>query len=196
MQHIRPLQDHPEFTIREYSGWTEYRVENWRLARDGSHKVVRGYGWSWLDPLIPLVTAVCWQTISNTRLYSFLYTLLIGTYVYSKCTNVLWESVIVIHSFGIQYETHRGLPGIPLLMSRHFIPLTCLQDFVINEGLHGWNVRYYLAALEQSPHGTISLHVPFENILPHFPVLLEVYQEVQEMVFQRPSGASTDEQPH
>ena len=63
MQHIRPLQDHPEFTIREYSGWTEYRVENWHLARDGSRRVVKGYGWSWIDPVIPVVTAIWWHTV-------------------------------------------------------------------------------------------------------------------------------------
>lgn len=117
--------------------------------------------------------------ILNTKLYTLLYSLLIAVYMYSKCTSVLWgewpivfavppptndspESVIVIPSFGLQYETQRGLPGIPLLTSRHFIPLTYLQDFVINEGLHGWNVRYYLAALEQSPLDTISLHVPYQ----------------------------------
>lgn len=75
---------------------------------------------------------------------------------------VLAESVIIIPSFGLQFETHTGLPGVPLFASRRFIPFTYLQDFIINEGLRGWNVRYYLAAIEKSQDGAISLHVPYE----------------------------------
>lgn len=63
MQHTRPLQDHPEFSIRESRGCTEYRVESWRVARDGSGRVLRFYGWSSLDPVVPLLIAIFWQTV-------------------------------------------------------------------------------------------------------------------------------------
>ena len=70
--------------------------------------------------------------------------------------------MILIPSFGLQFETHKGLPGIPLFTTRHFIPFVYLQDFVINEGLRGWNIRYYLAAIEKPKEGGISIHVAYE----------------------------------
>ncbi|KAG8221401.1 hypothetical protein J3R82DRAFT_1584 [Butyriboletus roseoflavus] len=47
----RPLPDtHPEFTVTRWQGFTEYRVEHWRLARDGSGRIARGTCvWSWVD---------------------------------------------------------------------------------------------------------------------------------------------------
>ena len=57
MQHNRPLQDHPEFTIRDYPGIREYRVENWRLARDGSGTILKYDGWSWFDVLVAAIVA-------------------------------------------------------------------------------------------------------------------------------------------
>lgn len=57
---MRPLPDtHPEFTVVYWPGFTEYRVENWRLARDGSGRIVRGTcAWSWLDPALVVVLAL------------------------------------------------------------------------------------------------------------------------------------------
>ncbi|KAJ6596778.1 hypothetical protein DFH09DRAFT_825236, partial [Mycena vulgaris] len=73
------------------------------------------------------------------------------------------ESVIIIPPHGIQLETHRGLPWFaPLTVTRRFIPLASLQDFVIHEGLSGWNVRYYLAAIRLSSSGDFRLHVAYE----------------------------------
>jgi hypothetical protein len=57
------------------------------------------------------------------------------------------ESVLVLPSYGIQLETHRGLPSLPFFVSRRFIPLAEVQDVLINEGLRRWDVRYYLAIL-------------------------------------------------
>ena len=37
-----------------------------------------------------------------------------------------------------------------------------LQDFVINEGLRRWDVRYYLAAVQSDPDGGFALKVAFE----------------------------------
>ena len=194
MQRTRPVHDHPEFTVREHQGCTEYRVENWRISHNGSRNVLKNYGWSWVDPVIPILTAVLWQTvcipfvkyitsftldkISRNRFYITLFACFMSAYVYAKCASVLWgkfvalsrllafdvltESIIVIPSYGIQFETYRGPLGVPLFSSRRFIPFVYLQDFVINEGLHGWNVRYYLAAVEKPEMGVVRLHVPYE----------------------------------
>jgi len=61
--------------------------------------------------------------------------------------------------------------------------MTALQDFVINEGIRRWDVRYYLTAIKRSRTGHLTLDVAYENILPHFPVLLEVYRGVHESLF-------------
>ena len=77
--------------------------------------------------------------------------------------------------------------------------MSALQDFVINEGLHGWNVRYYLTAIQRKGQNDHILQVAYEvglynpwlntllmcsqNLLPHFPVLLKVYNDVQATLF-------------
>ncbi|KAI0082753.1 hypothetical protein K474DRAFT_1654910 [Panus rudis PR-1116 ss-1] len=186
MRRSKPLPDHPEFSIIEHLTCREFRVENWRLARDGSRKVLRFYGWSYYDALFPLAISILWPKAHADK--KFFYVLLVAVliYAYHKCTRILWESVIAIPLLGIQLETHRGLPGLPLSVSRNFIPMSFLRDFIINEGLHGWNVRYYLAAIKEQDQ-VVTLHVAFENILPYFPVLLEVYHGVQEMMFEETS---------
>jgi phosphatidylinositol N-acetylglucosaminyltransferase subunit H len=63
MQHIRPLQDHPQFSVRSDKGYREYRVENWRLARDGSGRVIKSYGWTWFDLFVPVLLAVVWPKV-------------------------------------------------------------------------------------------------------------------------------------
>ena len=40
--------------------------------------------------------------------------------------------------------------------------MSTLQDFVINEGLHGWNVRYYLTAIERKNPNDFALQVAYE----------------------------------
>ncbi|KAF9242091.1 hypothetical protein BU15DRAFT_73019 [Melanogaster broomeanus] len=158
MRQTRPLPDtHPEFSVIEWPGFCEYRVENWRLARNGSGKVIRGAtAWSWLDPCLPLLLSLVW-TWNPDRLSAFLLVVIVLVWaVWSRCNQVLHESVLVFPAVGIQLETHRGHPSLePLLDSE------------------GWNVRYYLAALKRSNKGDISIQVAFENILPYFSVLQE-----------------------
>ena len=72
------------------------------------------------------------------------------------------ESIIVIPPHGIQFETHRGFPPYPLFASRSFIPLIILQNFVINEGLRRWDVRFYLAAIKKASSGAMSMEVAYE----------------------------------
>jgi hypothetical protein len=122
----------------------------------------------------------------------------------ANCT----ESVIAYPPHGLQLETHRGFPPHPLTVSRRFVPLTSLQDFFINEGLRRWDVRFYLVAMSKSSKGRYSLEVAYEasfiatsifssvrssrhqNILPHFPVLLEVYRGVHDALFEQPDQDS------
>lgn len=88
-----------------------------------------------------------------------------------SCSFPSTESLLVFPTLGIQLSTYRGhplLPTYPLQTTHHFIPLAALEDVVIHEGLHGWNVRYYLAALQrrrvrQGGGGSrIEVHVAFE----------------------------------
>lgn len=40
--------------------------------------------------------------------------------------------------------------------------MSALQDFVINEGLQGWNVRYYLTAIQRKGQNDHILQVAYE----------------------------------
>jgi hypothetical protein len=66
MQQTRPLPDcHPELSVTEWPSFREYRVENWRLARDGSGNVVRGAtSWGWIDLCLPVVISFIWPRVS------------------------------------------------------------------------------------------------------------------------------------
>ncbi|KAG1754507.1 hypothetical protein EDB19DRAFT_1892490 [Suillus lakei] len=175
MQRTRPLPDcHPELSVTEWPSFREYRVENCRLARDGSGNVVRGAtSWGWIDLCLPVVISFIWPKFRGSTMLCAFAVLVVGFTVYCRCAQVLHESVLVFPAYGIQLETHRGYPLLkPLFVSRRFIHASLLEDFIINEGLRRWNVRYYLACSNS-----------IQNILPHFPVLLEVYQGVQELMF-------------
>lgn len=66
MRRAHPLPDHPEFSIIDYPSCREFRVENWRLARDGSRKVINNAQWSWFDVLLPVVIAIIWPQVGDT----------------------------------------------------------------------------------------------------------------------------------
>ncbi|KAH8117359.1 hypothetical protein DFH11DRAFT_1005067 [Phellopilus nigrolimitatus] len=100
-------------------------------------------------------------------------------YAYWRCTTIIYESVIVFPPHGVQLETHRGPFQRPIFVARRFIPAVYIQDIIINEALRRWNVRYYLALIVHSPKEKLELAVFFENTLPHFPVLLEVYRGIK-----------------
>ena len=114
------------------------------------------------------------------------------------------ENVIVLPSKDLQLEVHRGLPGLPISIERRVIPVSTISAVIINEGLHGWNVRYYLAVLAKVGE-TESLHVLYEvrppfppsaststevlftqNQLPRMPVLRDVYHNLQVLLFDKP----------
>lgn len=69
--------------------------------------------------------------------------------------------MIVLPSKDLELEVHRGLPGLPMFVERRVIPASIISAVIINEGLYGWNVRYYLAVLTKADE-TQSLHVLYE----------------------------------
>ncbi|GBE82026.1 GPI-GlcNAc transferase complex, PIG-H component-domain-containing protein [Sparassis latifolia] len=191
MRRTSPLLDFPEFSLLECPGWREYRVENPRLVHTGAHTLRRILHWYWTDATLPLLAAILWPSVSKNRVAVVGLVSAVLIYLYTRCTQVLWESVVVLPSLGIQLETHQGLPSLPLFTSRRFIPLSSLQDFVINEGLRRWDIRYYLVAIQRSQNGVISLEVAYENLLPRFAVLFEVYHGVHETLLG--DGSKQDE---
>ncbi|KAI6104377.1 hypothetical protein F5141DRAFT_188233 [Pisolithus sp. B1] len=195
MRSTRPLRDtHPEFLVIEWPTFREYRVENWRLARDGSGRIIRGaVTWTWLDLCLPLFISFLWPKLRGNSTALASIGVALSVFAWSRCNQVLYESVLVFPTLGIQLESHRGHPSLgSLFVSRRFIHVSCLEDFVIHEGLRRWNVRYFLAAIKRSNNGSISFHVAFENILPYFPVLLEVYTAVQGSIFPQQPRDSTE----
>ncbi|KAI0032274.1 hypothetical protein K488DRAFT_50270 [Vararia minispora EC-137] len=149
MQRTRPLLDHPEFLVINIPELSrEYRVENWRIVRDGSRRIIRGTsGLGILDGLVMLLVAALWPMTYPHRVRAALLFASLACYLHARCTQVLWESVLAFPGLGLQFETARGFPPHALFVSRTFLPLGQLQDVIVNEGLHRWDVRFYLAAL-------------------------------------------------
>lgn len=185
MRRSRPLPDtNPELLVIETPGLCrEYRVENWHLARDGSGRIIKGVSrLAWKDVIFAALATLMWSSICTHTASLVAFTAILVLIIYQKCTQVLWESVLVIPPHGIQLETHRGFPSYPLFASRTFIPLTTFQNFIINEGLRRWDVRFYLAVLQKPSNTALHLEVAYENLLPHFPVLIEVYRGVHKFL--------------
>lgn len=75
----------------------------------------------------------------------------------------LSESVIVLPPHGIQLETHRGpFPSHPTFSIKRFIPASKLSEVVINEGLRGWNVLFYLVAMWHTKSRGTVLEVAYQ----------------------------------
>lgn len=71
MKRTKPLPDtHPELTILESAGYREYRIQNWRLARDGSGRIISGHKlWCWTDTLVSILLALLWLKVADADLY-------------------------------------------------------------------------------------------------------------------------------
>ncbi|KAI0748299.1 hypothetical protein C8Q80DRAFT_730780 [Daedaleopsis nitida] len=191
MQRKTPLDGHPELTVVEHPAWTEYRVD--ATGRSASATRIPPLGPLWLHLSLVLVLAYCWDTVASSAARIAALALAILAYLYSRLTQVQWESVVILPSLGVQLETHRGFAGLSLLAACKFVPWSSLDDFLINEGIRGWDIRYYLVAINRTPQGPIQLEVAFENILPRFPVLLEVYHGVQEALRHQTGHKHADE---
>ncbi|KAG7097075.1 hypothetical protein E1B28_004461 [Marasmius oreades] len=183
MQRSLLSSTNPEFSALRFPTFTEFKVENWRLSRDGTGKIVKGSSsWSWPDCIPPVIVAYLWPKTSLWARITII--MLVAVLVWLKCTQVLFESVVVFPDHGIQLETHRGLPPWTFSVSRRFIPKATLRDVVINEGITRWNIRYYLLAINQRKPDVVDIELFFPNILPHFPVLQEVYCGVHDILFR------------
>ena len=65
MRRSRPLPDsYPEFSILEYPGFREYRVENWRLARDGSRAARKASYLRWRDVITVTLLSLVWPGVN------------------------------------------------------------------------------------------------------------------------------------
>lgn len=178
MQRVQPLRDtHPQFSTFKTPSYHEFKLENWKLAGDGSGKVIRPHPELYLALGIP-VLAWLYQRLAGGLQY---VGLAVGLWLLGQSVflNVSHESLVVYPPHGVQVETHRGFRNCIFSSSRTFIPFTVLQDIVINEGLYGWNVRYYIVALTRPRNSDTVLKVVFPNLLPHFPILKIVYNEIQ-----------------
>ncbi|TFY56461.1 hypothetical protein EVG20_g8918 [Dentipellis fragilis] len=177
MQRTRPLPNtNPELLLIKSPGPSrEYRVENRRLDYEGG--VQGAFGLTRGDIGAITLATILWPLVFPHVIPCAIIGFVTTWLAYRKCTQILWESVLVIPR-GIQLETHRGFPPYPLFASRNFIPLVAFQDLIINEGLRRWDIRYYIAVLQTSPDGTSKLQIAFENLLPRLPVLLEVYHDI------------------
>ncbi|KAH0583992.1 hypothetical protein H2248_009573 [Termitomyces sp. 'cryptogamus'] len=154
---------YPQLTVYNIAGYSEYRIENWRLSHDGKGSKVTGTALvSVQDAILVMLNAfIYWRMSPSSSWYGSAQLRRVGTHV---CVGS--ESVIVIPAHGIQLETHRGLPGLRLFASRRFIGLTALQDVVIHEGLRGWDIRFYLVAIKFADSSRFSLEVAYQ--VSHF----------------------------
>ncbi|KAI0831489.1 hypothetical protein BC628DRAFT_1510889 [Trametes gibbosa] len=181
MQRTVPLKKWPELSVIEYPGWLEYRVETSK-----SSTRLQAYG---IDAILMFGVACYWNVAASRASWGIVFAVLLLFVVYSRLMRIVWESVVVLPSLGIQLETHRGPAGYPLFATRKFIPWSTLEDFLINEGIRGWDIRYYLMAMNRTPQSTLKLDVAFEHLLPRFPILMEVYRGVQEAMHREKERA-------
>ncbi|KIY74356.1 hypothetical protein CYLTODRAFT_3141 [Cylindrobasidium torrendii FP15055 ss-10] len=145
------------------------------------------------------VTILVLGTLSSVLyLYSaYLPLVLAIALLWRQQNSLISESLFIVPGHGIQLEQQRG-PRTFRRTTRRFVPLSRLRDVVINEGLSGWNVRYYLAVVTEDQTGATRLEVVFEvrvgqlwcalgshsrkSFLPRFPILHKVYNEVHDIL--------------
>jgi len=175
---MQPLSDtNPELLIFESPGTLEYRIENWHLSRVGNGKVIEGaHNFDWQD--ISILLAFLYLEIQGLFWPSCALGALAVLRIWRRCTQVLSESVVILPPHGVQLESRHGLPLLPLFTRRLFVPLTTLHDVVINEGLRRWDVRHYLAIIQQIGPRSFVIEVAYKNLLPHQSVLQLVYRGI------------------
>ncbi|KAF9483903.1 hypothetical protein BDN70DRAFT_873303 [Pholiota conissans] len=181
-----PLPTHRELVVIEYPGYREYRLENPRLSARSTRLQQPASSTVTSILLVPLL-AVCWQSFPGKYGYPVI-AISLALFFRNIVNQLLYESVILIPPHGIQLETHRGIPGMrPLFSSKRFISSTSLQDVVINEGLRGWTVLYYLVAMRHLHNQGSVLEVAYENLLPCHSILLLVLEGIQEIMLYGPA---------
>ncbi|KAF8894570.1 hypothetical protein BD779DRAFT_848347 [Infundibulicybe gibba] len=102
------LSTNPELIVLEFPGFREYRVENWRLARDGSRRIIWGVsGWTLWDTVMALIVSIVWPWVIDHYWRLTATCFLVAYLVWSRLTQIVSESVIILPPHGIQLETHR-----------------------------------------------------------------------------------------
>ena len=108
------------------------------------------------------------------------------------------ESMVVVKGLGVQLSTTRGistaLPSVfhtvhssnqedrkgekdggrsatrfAISTSNLFIPLDSISDIVINEGIYGWRIIYYLVIIQTQGKEEVKLRIAFPVRPPFFP---------------------------
>jgi hypothetical protein len=141
----------------------------------------RNSSWNTTDGQTPLAF---WLALLVVLIHGKIRSVLYRAYSRSPQVNHadVPESIIVIPTLGVQFETTRGLtfplpwsdplhrPHIAMSTSATFIPLEDISTTVINEGLRLWRVEYYLAVIRR--HGSL-ISVAYDVSPPfHLNVLL------------------------
>jgi len=179
LQAILPPPDaYPKLSVIQGPGFLEYRLATGGCTGVDDYKVDKTIALKGLMILvIPVLQAL---KISKTKLLLAvgLVTLLL---IWKKCTQVVYESIVILPPHGVQLETHRGFHSWAFA-SRRFLHRDDLRGVFINEGLRTWNVYYYLAFVRVDSKDHCTIDVGFENLLPNYGVLREVYNSVQELL--------------
>lgn len=189
------LRTHPEFEIiNQLPAFIEYRVYNYKLRKDGTNLLRFGYGYSYADVVAIIGFYLLWIRFQS----SWATGLGVIVFIYTKVTQLLCESIIVLPNLGIQVQSTRGI-SIPfskqtwwLSTSKTFIPLDEMHDVLINEGPLHWDWYYYLAIVRRTPPrpfknadspSNLTIAVAFEQTLPALDVVREIYHGVQDTLF-------------
>ncbi|KAG9040817.1 hypothetical protein FS837_013060 [Tulasnella sp. UAMH 9824] len=191
MSGVQPLAPYPQLTIHEDAkcGLFEYRIENWEPSAKGGLRPSSGcdLGQFIFPALVFLVDRYLTPDLLWVRALECVLVLWWMTHA------LIWQSITALPRLGVQLESHYGLPHTPfssaisLGCTRRFIPLASITDIVLNEGLTGWQFRYYLAVIYQpgvegdSEH--VKVAVPFKDIRTYGPMLKEVYHGLRETLF-------------
>ncbi|KAL8284267.1 hypothetical protein RQP46_005016 [Phenoliferia psychrophenolica] len=136
----------------------------------------RSAGYS-LSTALPELTRRLGRVLQGYCTWSAL--VLLALFVKSRTSSVLNESILAIAGLGLQLSTTRGLVlsfptlstplKIPLSTSRLFLPLASISDVVINEGIYGWTIIYYLVIIQDEGQGPVKLRVGYPVGLPQSP---------------------------
>lgn len=95
--------------------------------------------------------------------------------VYSVLFRVKQESLLVMRDLGVQLRTVYNSGRVV----RTFIDRENILDIIINEGITGCRILYYLAVVVK---GEKRMSVVFSNLYPPFSTVLQVYQSSKEVL--------------
>lgn len=109
-----------------------------------------------------------------------------------------------MRGLGLQLTTTTGLQipflphiKIPLFQKHLFLPIETISDIIINEGIFGWTIIYYLVIIvidnsnedstgsggKEVGGGDVRLRVGFEEMLPRLAELRLIWQGIRSTMF-------------